>query len=105
MNPRISLITVTVDDLEKSLSFYRDGLSQPTQGIIGTEFEIGTVAFYDLESKHGPSAHATLYFFSKDISGGSGTMRSPPTSGWVRAPNAITSSSSRTSSAGSRAKM
>ncbi len=50
MKPRISLLTIGVDDLEKSLRFYRDGLGLPTQGIVGTEFEIGAVAFFDLQS-------------------------------------------------------
>lgn len=49
MKPRISLITLCVDDLEKSVAFYRDGLGLKTQGIIGTEFEYGAVAFFDLE--------------------------------------------------------
>lgn len=48
MEPRISLITLGVDDLEKSLHFYRDGLDLPTQGIIGSEFEHGAVAFFSL---------------------------------------------------------
>ena len=30
MEPRISLITLGVDDLQRSLSFYRDGLGFPT---------------------------------------------------------------------------
>lgn len=50
MKPRISLVTIGVDDLEKSLAFYRDGLGLPTQGIIGTEFEHGAVAFFDLQA-------------------------------------------------------
>src|SRR5688572_3750163 len=50
MKPRISLITIGVDDLEKSLRFYRDGLGLPTKGIVGTEFEYGAVAFFDLEA-------------------------------------------------------
>ncbi len=50
MKPRISLITLGVDDLEKSLVFYRDGLGLPTQGIIGAEFEHGAVAFFDLQA-------------------------------------------------------
>jgi len=49
MKPRISLITLAVDDLEKSLRFYRDGLGLATQGIIGTEFEYGAVVFFDLQ--------------------------------------------------------
>lgn len=39
-----------VDDLEKSLKFYRDGLGLPTQGIVGQEFEHGAVAFFELQS-------------------------------------------------------
>jgi len=35
MRPRITIITLGVDDLDKSLTFYRDGLGLPTQGIIG----------------------------------------------------------------------
>lgn len=49
MKPRISVLTVCVDDLEKSLSFYRDGLGLPTPGIIGQQFEHGAVAFFDLQ--------------------------------------------------------
>ena len=50
MKPRITLLTLGVDDLERSLAFYRDGLGLPTAGIVGTEFEHGAVAFFDLES-------------------------------------------------------
>ncbi len=50
MKPRISLMTLGVDDLEKSLHFYRDGLGLKTEGIVGTEFEYGAVAFFDLEA-------------------------------------------------------
>ncbi|MBI1889924.1 MAG: VOC family protein [Burkholderiales bacterium] len=49
MKPRITLITLGVDDLDKSLAFYRDGLGLPTPGIIGTEFEHGAVAFFDMQ--------------------------------------------------------
>ncbi len=48
MNPRIKIITLGVSDLEKSLTFYRDGLGLPTQGIIGTEFEDGAVVFFNM---------------------------------------------------------
>ena len=50
MKPRITVITLGVNDLEKSLAFYRDGLGLPTPGIIGTEFEHGAVAFFDLQA-------------------------------------------------------
>jgi catechol 2,3-dioxygenase-like lactoylglutathione lyase family enzyme len=49
MKPRITLITIGVDDLERALRFFRDGLGLPTQGIFGTEFEHGAVAFFDLQ--------------------------------------------------------
>jgi catechol 2,3-dioxygenase-like lactoylglutathione lyase family enzyme len=48
MKPRITLITLTVDDLERAVAFYRDGLGLPTAGIVGQEFEHGAVAFFDL---------------------------------------------------------
>jgi catechol 2,3-dioxygenase-like lactoylglutathione lyase family enzyme len=48
MKPRISVITLGVDDLKRAVGFYRDGLGLPTQGIIGEEYEHGAVAFFDL---------------------------------------------------------
>jgi len=45
----ITGITLGVDDLECALRFYRDGLGLPTRGIVGTEFEHGAVAFFDLQ--------------------------------------------------------
>ena len=50
MKPRISLITIGVDDLESSLRFYRDGLGLKTEGIVGTQFDHGAVAFFDLQA-------------------------------------------------------
>ena len=49
MKPRITLITLGVDDLELSLAFYRDGLGLKTEGIIGTQYEHGAVVFFDLQ--------------------------------------------------------
>lgn len=49
MKPRLTVLTLAVDDLERAVRFYRDGLGLPTQGIIGTEFEHGAVAFFDLQ--------------------------------------------------------
>jgi catechol 2,3-dioxygenase-like lactoylglutathione lyase family enzyme len=43
------MLTLGVDDLERALTFYRDGLGWPTPGIVGKEFEHGAVAFFDLE--------------------------------------------------------
>ncbi|MDB5774847.1 MAG: hypothetical protein JWP38_980 [Herbaspirillum sp.] len=50
MKPRISLITLGVDNLERSLRFYRDGLGFETPGIVGQEFEHGAVVFFNLQS-------------------------------------------------------
>lgn len=48
MKPRITVLTLGVADLERSLAFYRDGLGLPTEGIVGREFEHGAVAFFEL---------------------------------------------------------
>ncbi len=50
MEPQITVITVGVSDLERSLEFYRDGLGWPTDGIVGTEFEGGAVAFFPVQN-------------------------------------------------------
>lgn len=49
MEPRLSVITLGVDDLERAVAFYRDGMGLPTDGIVGSEFEHGAVAFFDLQ--------------------------------------------------------
>ena len=48
MEPRIKVLTLGVDDLERSLAFYRDGLGLKTDGIIGKEFADGAVVFFSL---------------------------------------------------------
>jgi uncharacterized protein len=50
MKARITMITIGVDDLERSLDFYGNGLGLPTRGIIGREFEHGAVVFFDLQA-------------------------------------------------------
>ena len=50
MKPRITLVTLGVDDLERAVAFYRDGLGFPTPGIVGQEIENGAVAFFKLDS-------------------------------------------------------
>jgi uncharacterized protein len=49
VKPRIAVLTLAVDDLERSLAFYRDGLGLTTKGIVGQEFEHGAVAFFELQ--------------------------------------------------------
>ena len=50
MTPNITLLTLGVDDLERAVAFYRDGLGFETNGIIGAELENGAVAFFNLRS-------------------------------------------------------
>lgn len=50
MRPRLTVLTLGVDDLERAVAFYRDGLGFPSEGIVGKEFEHGAVAFFELES-------------------------------------------------------
>ncbi len=50
MKPRVTVITIGVNDLERSICFYRDGLGFSTEGIIGKEFEYGAVAFIQLQA-------------------------------------------------------
>ena len=49
MKPRITVLTLGVDDLERALRFYRDGLGLKTEGIVGKEFEHGAVVFFDMQ--------------------------------------------------------
>ncbi len=55
LQAKIFFITLAVDDLDRSVAFYRDGLGWPTQGIVGREFhdEVtgadGTIAFFNLD--------------------------------------------------------
>jgi hypothetical protein len=38
MEPRIHVITLAVDDLERALGFYREGLGFDSPGVVATEF-------------------------------------------------------------------
>src|SRR5262249_46157855 len=37
MEPRVNVITLAVDDLERALAFYRDALGLPTDGVVATD--------------------------------------------------------------------
>jgi catechol 2,3-dioxygenase-like lactoylglutathione lyase family enzyme len=50
MQPRITLVTLGVEDLERAVAFYRDGLGLVTKGIIGANIENGAVAFFELDA-------------------------------------------------------
>jgi catechol 2,3-dioxygenase-like lactoylglutathione lyase family enzyme len=73
VDARITLITLGVEDLERSLSFYRDGLGLASEGVVGTEFEHGAVAFLPLQ--HG----LTLAIWPRDsIAHDTGLPKGPP---------------------------
>lgn len=50
MKPRVSVLTIGADDLDRAIRFYRDGLGLSTDGIVGGEFEFGAVAFFPLQT-------------------------------------------------------
>ena len=50
MKPRITVLTIGVDDLEKSYEFYHNGLGLSSKGIVGKEFEHGAIAFFELQN-------------------------------------------------------
>jgi hypothetical protein len=72
MQPRLSVITLGVADLEAAVAFYRDGLGLETEGIVGREFEHGAVAFFELQ----PRLALTLWA-QADIAHDSGLERTP----------------------------
>jgi catechol 2,3-dioxygenase-like lactoylglutathione lyase family enzyme len=55
MEPRINVITLAVDDLDRALAFYRDGLGLDSPGVVGTDFAgddespAGAVAMFELD--------------------------------------------------------
>lgn len=48
VKPRLTVITLGVDDLDRAVRFYL-GLGLSTEGVIGREYEHGAVAFFDLQ--------------------------------------------------------
>jgi catechol 2,3-dioxygenase-like lactoylglutathione lyase family enzyme len=61
MEPRFTFLTLGIDDLERSLKFYRDGLGLATKGIVGQEFEHGAIVFFDF------AGGMKLALYSRDI--------------------------------------
>ena len=55
MKPRIHVVTLAVADLDRALTFYRDGMGFATEGLIGAEFQgdqdtpDGTTAVFQLD--------------------------------------------------------
>jgi uncharacterized protein len=72
MEPRFTVLTIGVDDLERSLHFYRDVLGLPTKGIVGKEFEHGPIVFFQLN--HG--MQLALYPRA-DLAWGAGIPKTP----------------------------
>jgi catechol 2,3-dioxygenase-like lactoylglutathione lyase family enzyme len=56
VEPRLDVITLAVDDLERALVFYRDGLGLQTKGIVASELvdeqtgAAGAIVVFELES-------------------------------------------------------
>jgi len=50
MKPGTAILTIGVDNLERSFRFYHEGLGLASEGIVGKEFEHGAVAFFDLQN-------------------------------------------------------
>jgi catechol 2,3-dioxygenase-like lactoylglutathione lyase family enzyme len=73
MQPRLTVLTLGVDDLQRALIFYRDGLGWPTPGIVGEEFEHGAVVFFDLQ----PGLRLALWA-REDLALDSGLAVTPP---------------------------
>lgn len=73
MKPRITFITLGVDDLPRAVAFYRDGLGLDTPGIIGEEFEHGAVAFFEMQ----PGLKLAL-FPRENLAHDAGVPREPP---------------------------
>jgi catechol 2,3-dioxygenase-like lactoylglutathione lyase family enzyme len=73
MRPRLTVLTLGVDDLDRAVEFYRDGLGWPTDGIVGREFEHGAVAFFDLQ----PGLRLALWTRA-DLAHDAGLPLSPP---------------------------
>lgn len=73
MKPRISVITLGVDDLERAYKFYHEGLGLPSKGIIGREWEHGAVAFFDLAGNSKLAVYPR-----KDLAWDAGVPQGPP---------------------------
>ena len=56
MEPRIDVVTLAVEDLERALRFYRDGLGFESRGVVGTQWTDeesganGAIAVFKFES-------------------------------------------------------
>jgi catechol 2,3-dioxygenase-like lactoylglutathione lyase family enzyme len=92
MQPRIHVVTLAVDDLERALAFYRDGLGLESPGVGGTEFvgddqnPGGAVAMFKLEG----GLILSLYGRS-DLAKDAGIPVGPPAAGEFSLGHAVAS--------------
>ena len=102
MEPRVNVITLAVDDLERALAFYRDGLGLSTSGLVATDLvddktgAAGAIVIFKLES----GLILSLYPRSelgKDAAVASGPPKAPSSASanWSRAEPKSTASSNR----------
>jgi uncharacterized protein len=49
MRAHITVITLAVDDIQRALGFYRDGLGFPSRGILGSEQDHTAVGILELD--------------------------------------------------------
>jgi catechol 2,3-dioxygenase-like lactoylglutathione lyase family enzyme len=56
LEPRVHVITLAVDDLERAMMFYRDGLGLPTEGVVADQYKgddinaAGAIVIFKLEN-------------------------------------------------------
>jgi len=56
MEPRLNVITLAVDDLERALGFYRDGLGLHTNGVVAADLvdektgAVGAIVIFELDN-------------------------------------------------------
>ncbi|HTI09498.1 MAG TPA: VOC family protein [Puia sp.] len=73
MESRFTILTLGVDDLQRSFTFYHDGLGLPSEGIVGKEFQHGEVVFFDLA--HGMKL---ALYNRKDLAWDAKIVQAPP---------------------------
>jgi catechol 2,3-dioxygenase-like lactoylglutathione lyase family enzyme len=82
VDPRLNVITLAVDDLERSLAFYRDGLGLQTKGVVASDLvdeetgAAGAIVIFNLDG----GLALTLYPRS-ELAKDAGVPAGPPQSG------------------------
>lgn len=82
MNAHLDVITLAVQDLDRAVAFYRDGLGLTTKGIVATEFQAtatdaaGAIAFFQMQS-----GLMLAVYPRRELAKDAGIAESPPSSG------------------------